>query len=246
VSQGEILSVIGPNGAGKTSLVRAVYKNLAPASGRILIRDKNESDNREQDIWKTSGNALACRMAVVRQTVDPVPMTVAAYVLLGRLPYFNRFQFFESGDDKALAESFMDLTGIRHLADATMDKISGGERQLAAVARALTQEPDLLVLDEPTAHLDITHQARILDLIREMSRERGLTALMVIHDLNLAAEYSDHLVLIDKQAGRIHASGSPEAVLTQENIEAVYQTRVVVKKNPSSGSPCVFLKRRSL
>jgi len=236
VAPGEIVSVIGPNGAGKTSLVRAVSKQLAPSGGGILLKGR--------DIRDMNNNGLARQMAVVRQTLDPLPMTVEAYVLLGRLPFFNSLQFFETKKDKDLARENMRVTGIGHLAGSAMDQISGGERQLAALARALTQAPELLVLDEPTAHLDITHQAKILDLISDLRRRLGLTVLMVIHDLNLAAEYSDRLILVNKDTCGIHAMGSPEAVLTRDNIRAVYHTRVRTVENPVSGKPCIFLDRK--
>jgi len=238
VAQGEIVSVIGPNGAGKTSLVRAVSKQLAPARGRILLRDR--------ELGAMDNNELARRMAVVRQTLDPLPMTVEAYVLLGRLPFFKPFQFYETQKDKDLAQENMRVTGILDLAGSAMDEISGGERQLAALARALTQEPELLLLDEPTAHLDITHQAKILDLISDLRNRLGLTVLMVIHDLNLAAEYSDRLVLVSKDTCGIHAVGAPEEVLTRDNIQAVYHTRVRTAENPVSGNPCIFLDRDEL
>ena len=148
-------------------------------------------------------------------------MTVEAYVLLGRLPFFKPRQFFDTRRDRELAREYMEMTGIAHLAQSSMDRISGGERQLAALARALTQEPDLLVLDEPTAHLDITHSSKILELICGLRRRLDLTVLMVIHDLNLAAEYSDRLVLVSKDKGGIHTAGTPETVLTRENIHVL-------------------------
>ena len=120
-----------------------------------------------------------------------------------------------------------------------MSEISGGERQLASIAHALTQEPILLLLDEPTAHLDITHQVQILELIKRLNRELGLTVLMVLHDLNLASEYCSRLVLLNR--GCIHKTGPPEEVLTYRTIEEVYKTVVVVEKNPLSGKPCIFL-----
>lgn len=233
---GNILSIIGPNGAGKTSLVRAVSKQLRPVQGRILVRGK--------DVSTMAPNALARQMAVVRQNLNPLSMSVRAYVRLGRLPFFKSFQFFETREDKALADEYMAVTGISSLAESSMDQISGGERQLAALARALTQQPQLLVLDEPTAHLDITHQARILDLLSDLRDRLGLTVLMVIHDLNLAAEYSDKLVMLDKISGQIHAQGPPDQVLTCDNIRAVYQTRVKILANPESGKPCIFLARQ--
>ncbi|WP_462268400.1 ABC transporter ATP-binding protein [Desulfobacter sp.] len=238
IAPGNILSIIGPNGAGKTSLVRAVSRQLRPVQGRILVRGK--------DVSTMHPNVLARQMAVVRQNLDPLSMSVRAYVRLGRLPFFKSFQFFETRKDKALADEYMALTGIYSLAGSPMDQISGGERQLAALARALTQQPQLLVLDEPTAHLDITHQAGILNLISDLRNRLGLTVLMVIHDLNLAAEYSDKLVMLDKISGQIHAQGPPGQVLTCDNIRAVYQTRVKVLANPESGKPCIFLTRQGM
>lgn len=235
VPAGRIVSIIGPNGAGKTSLLRTVCGNLAPFKGNIVLKGKDISTQTRAD--------LARQMAVVRQNQEPMPMKVQPYVLLGRLPFFKPFQFFETRKDLDLARHFMKVTGILDLADSAMDQISGGERQLAALARALTQEPAFLVLDEPTAHLDITHQAKMLDLISELRDRLGLTVLMVIHDLNLAAEYSDDLVLLNKDKGRIHAMGSPEKILTRENIQAVYQTSVRVEKNPKSNRPCIFIDR---
>lgn len=235
VPAGRIVSIIGPNGTGKTSLLRTVCGNLEPFKGKIVLKGKDIATQTRAD--------LARQMAVVRQNLEPLPMQVQAYVLLGRLPFFKPFQFFETGKDRELARHFMTVTGILDLADSAMDRISGGERRLAALARALTQEPEFLVLDEPTTHLDITHQAGILDLISGLRDRLGLTVLMVIHDLNLAAEYSDLLVLLNKDKGRIHAMGTPEQILTRENIQAVYHTPVRVGKNPESGRPCVFIDR---
>jgi iron complex transport system ATP-binding protein len=235
VPAGRIVSIIGPNGTGKTSLLRTICGHLKPFSGKIVLKGKDVAVQARAD--------LARQMAVVHQNLDPLPIQVQAYVLLGRLPFFKPFQFFETGNDRERARYFMTLTGIGHLADSTMDRISGGERQLAALARALTQEPAFLVLDEPTAHLDITHQARILDLISGLRDRLGLTVLMVIHDLNLAAEYSDSLILLNKDNGRIHALGTPEQVLTRENIQTVYHTPVRMGTNPESGRPCVFINR---
>ncbi|WP_320042361.1 ABC transporter ATP-binding protein [uncultured Desulfobacter sp.] len=235
VSPGRIISIIGPNGAGKTSLLRTVCGNLKPFKGKIVLNGNDIATQTRADI--------ARQMAVVRQNQEPMPMKVQPYVLLGRLPFFKPFQFFETRKDLELARHFMTVTGILDLADSAMDQISGGERQLAALARALTQEPEFLVLDEPTAHLDITHQARILDLISGLRDRLGLTVLMVIHDLNLAAEYSDDLLLLNKEKGQIHAMGTPEKILTRENIQAVYHTPVRVEKNPESGRPWVFIDR---
>ena len=233
VFPGEFVSIIGPNGCGKTTLIKTILTSVVPRTGSIRILG--------QEVNTLSNKALARHLAVVMQTIDPAAMTVKDYVLLGRLPFFERYQFFESQKDLAIAQRYMELTGVADLAEARINEISGGERQLAAIARALTQEPTLLVLDEPTAHLDITHQVRVLNLVNTLKTQLSLTILMVLHDLNLAAEYSDRLVLLDKKNGQIFKAGTPEEVLTKTSIQAVYQTRVEVRPNPISQKPWMFL-----
>lgn len=233
VSPGEFTAVIGPNGCGKTTLIKSVLKSIKPRRGSIYIKG--------DDIQGFSNKDLSEHLAAVMQTIDPAAMTVRDYVLLGRLPFFTKYQFFETSEDIKIAEKYMELTDVIHLADAKVNEISGGERQLCAIAKALTQEPSLLVLDEPTSHLDITHQVRILDLINNLKKQLSLAVLMVLHDLNLAAEYADSLVLLDKDSGAVFSQGSPEKVLTSEAINTVYKTDVRVEPNPVSKKPWVFL-----
>lgn len=231
VSSGEIVTIIGPNGSGKTTLLRAVSRILAPRKGQILLSGV--------DIHQMTPEKLARRIAVVGQLREPVAMTVKEYVLLGRIPFYKRFQFIETDKDQELADRYIRLTGIADYENNRLNELSGGQMQLAAIARALVQEPTLLLLDEPTAHLDITHQARILDLIRRLNRELEITVLMVLHDLNLASEYSHRLALI--KDGRLVACGKPEQVLTYKTVEEVYDTVVLVDQNPLSGRPYLFL-----
>ncbi|RJP78989.1 MAG: ABC transporter ATP-binding protein [Desulfobacteraceae bacterium] len=233
VITGEILSIIGPNGSGKTTLLKSVTHIIQPAKGKILFQGK--------EIQSIPRNEFARKVAVVGQAVEPARMTVKEYVLLGRLPYFRRYQFMETGNDRRLAQHYMELTHTDSLQNQLMTEISGGERQLASIARALVQEPTLLLLDEPTSHLDITHQAQILSLIRRLNQDLRLTVLMVVHDLNLASEYSDRLILLNKQNGRIYRTGTPEEVLTEPAIREIYNTPVLIEKNPLSGKPCIFL-----
>ena len=235
---GEFISIIGPNGSGKTTLIKIISKINKPEKGNIYIKGKN--------IQTMSNKQLARHIAVVMQSVEPVSMSVEEYVLLGRLPFLKKYQFFETNKDIALAQKYMELTGILKLKHAPINEISGGERQLAAIARALTQEPMLLILDEPTSHLDITHQIQILELISSLKQELSLTVLMVLHDLNLAAEYSDRLVLLNGKNGKIYKTGTCEQVLSEGSIQEVYNTKVLIKKNPASKNPVSFLSPKTL
>jgi len=227
----ELLGIIGPNGSGKTTLLRAITRILKPMKGTVLIDERN--------IWQMRFEELAKQIAVVPQSFAGMDMSVEEFVLLGRIPHFKRFQFFESKRDFDIAERCMGLTDTFKLKYKLMSQISGGERQLALIARALTQEPKLLLLDEPTAHLDITHQVGILDLIKRLNKELGLTVIMVLHDLNLASEYCERLVIINE--GRIYRMGPPQEVLDYRIIEEVYKTVVIVEKNPISLRPYVFV-----
>ena len=231
VDKGSFTGIIGPNGSGKTTLFRGISGELHSLSGKISLKGKN--------IQKMNLREKAQNIAVVTQHIEAGNMTVEEYVLMGRLPYRKNFQFFETREDMEIAEKYVKMTGISHLRENNMNSLSGGEQQLAGIARALTQEPELLLLDEPTSHLDITHQVQILNLIRRLSETLGLTVLMIIHDLNLAGEYCDSLVMM--QNGSVRKKGTPHEVLNYEDIEAVYKTVVITRTNPVSGKPVVFL-----
>lgn len=230
VPAGCFTAVIGPNGAGKTTLFRGISGMLGADRGKILIEG--------EDIAGLSHKERARKIAIVNQTVEAGNMTIEDYVLMGRLPYRTPFCFFESREDMEIAEENMRLTGVWEKKDKMMNRLSGGEQQLAAIARALTQKTRILLLDEPTAHLDISHQMKVLNLIQRLNHENHLTVLLIIHDLNLASEYSDRLIMLDH--GRLYASGTPDEVLTYENIEKVYDTIVITRNNPVSGKPFIF------
>ncbi|MFH0791134.1 MAG: ABC transporter ATP-binding protein [Candidatus Omnitrophota bacterium] len=231
VEDKELIGIIGPNGSGKTTLLRAVTRILRPEKGTVFLEGRN--------IWEMKFKELARKVAVVPQGFGGLDMGVEDFVLLGRIPHLKRFQFFESKGDSDTVERCMNLTDTIKLRGQLMSEISGGERQLVLIARALTQEPRLLVLDEPTNHLDITHQIAVLDLIKRLNKELGLTVIIILHDLNLASEYCQRLVLINK--GRIYKTGSPYEVLDYKIIEEVYKTIVVVQKNPISFKPYVLI-----
>lgn len=232
VGHGRMVGVIGPNGSGKTTLLRAITKVITPVRGVVLVDGI--------DLARLSVKELARRLAVVsRPNDDDVKITVEEYVLLGRTPHRQAFNFLERKEDVQIARQAMTLTDVLALRERFMTDLSSGERQLASIARAIAQEPGLLILDEPTSHLDIAHQVRVLDLIKKLNRETGLTVVIVLHDLNLAAQYCDRLLLLDN--GCVRKEGMPEEVLTYEIIESVYKTVVVVRKNPISAKPYVIL-----
>ena len=234
IAPGEIIGVIGPNSSGKTTLIRLLTRVLEPASGEIHLEGVS--------VRRLSRTDLARRVAVVPQGILPqFPFTVGELVLMGRYPH-DPGRYFENPRDRAVAREAMEATGVLELADMPLEHLSGGERQRAVIARALAQEPRLLVLDEPTAHLDLRYQVEAAALLRRLNRERGTTVLLVSHDLNLAAEVCDRLLLLN--GGRAAAIGAPEAVLDEALLASVFGCAVIVDKNETTGRPVVRLTWR--
>ncbi len=228
VRGGELLGLAGPNGAGKTTLLRAVTGVVAADRGRI------ELDGGALD--RLSRSELARRIAVVQQLPEaPATITVGELVLLGRNPHLSMLGR-ESEHDYRVAEGAMQRAGCEGLAGRTLGTLSGGERRRAFIARALAQEPSLMLLDEPTANLDPEAQGAIFETLRELAAE-GAGVLVVVHDLTLASAYCDRIALID--GGRIVACGAPAEVLTAETVARVYGQRVSVMRHPGSGAPVV-------
>jgi iron complex transport system ATP-binding protein len=231
VQLGETFGVIGPNASGKTTLVRLLSKVLEPTSGRICLEG--------QDLAELIRPALARQVAIVPQDVPRgLPHTVEELVLMGRFPRAPR-RFFEGIDDRAAARHAMETVGVLDQRRSLVDRLSGGERQRVMLARALAQEPKLLVLDEPTAHLDLRYQAECAGLLRRLGRQAGLTIVLVSHDLGFAAELSDRLLLMAE--GASVRLGSPEMVIDEAVLEAAYGCRVIVDKHPISRRPTVHL-----
>lgn len=231
VEDGAFLGIIGPNGSGKTTLLKLLSRVLRPKAGRV------ELDQRPLD--KYSQKELAKIMAVVVQdTTAGYLFTVEEIVLMGRMPFLGRFQA-ESLQDYAIVRKALELTGCLELRRRKVADLSGGERQRVMIARALAQQPKVLLLDEPTAHLDIGYQQEILDLVKWLCLTERLTVIAVLHDLNLAAYYCNELLLLEQ--GIIAASGSPAQVLTAENIARVYKTAVLVSPHPLLGTPMVSI-----
>lgn len=232
VSEGELVGIIGPNGSGKSTLLKTISRVLKHKQGSIQFAGKEINEYNYQE--------LARKIAVVTQRGDipAIGLTVREFVLLGRIPYWKRLQLLESKHDHEVAQRMMAAADVLALAERDLSQLSGGEHQRAVIARALCQEPQLLLLDEPTTHLDLGHQREILDLVKKMNRQ-GITVIMVVHDLNLAAAYCDRLLLLAN--GRIRAEGRPEDILRAETIAEVYRTPVVIAKNPATNKPLVCL-----
>lgn len=230
VKAGEVLALVGPNGAGKSTLIRAV-SGVTPIQGGSIQLD-------EVDVLKLRPAARAQRMAVVPQAVHlPEAFTVAEIVLMGRTPHLPLWGG-EGQHDCAVAWAAMQRTAVETLAERRVDEISGGERQRAVIARALAQEPRVLLLDEATAHLDLKHQVSILELIRSLARDHGLAVLATLHDLNQAALYADRVALLAE--GELRALGAPAEVLTPAHLSAAYGLPVAVIPHPTQGTPLVL------
>jgi iron complex transport system ATP-binding protein len=227
VARGRLVNVLGPNGSGKTTLLKILVGLLAPSSGEVRLGGVRLAD--------FPRGALARRVAYVPQDA-PVSagFTVLETVLLGRSPHTGALGFESSGDWLAAREALR-LTDTEQFAERGLEELSGGERQRAALARALAQMPELVLLDEPTAFLDIKHQHAIYLLLRRLVRERGLTVVCVSHDLNLAGAYADDLVLISE--GRVAAAGRPGDVLRQDVLSRVYETPIEVRTDEATGRP---------
>jgi len=229
LKEGEILGLIGPNSSGKTTLLKLMDGLLYPQKGKVFLLGK--------EIPKIPRRQVARTIAVVPQEMEvPFAFTVGEIILMGRAPYLSRFGW-ERPKDLSVAREAMALTDVAGLEDRPFLKLSQGEKQRVLIARALAQEPRVILLDEPTSHLDLNHQVEINELIRSLNFQKKLTVLNISHDLNLAAEYCHRLVLLSR--GSIFAVGTPAEVITEENIRRVYETNVMVEKNPLSGAPRV-------
>jgi iron complex transport system ATP-binding protein len=236
VGKGEFIGVIGPNGSGKTTLLKVLYRLLSPQRGEVFFEGI--------PLKRMSQRDIARRIAVVAQETYPAfPFRVIEIVLMGRSPYLGHLMF-EREKDLEIARKAMEWTEILPISERPLDELSGGERKRVFIARALAQEPEVILLDEPTTNLDIHHQIEFLDLILALNREKGLTILMASHDLNLASEFCDRLILLQK--GGIFKMGSPQEVITRENIERVYGCGVWVDQNPVSGMPRITLLKKGV
>jgi iron complex transport system ATP-binding protein len=230
-SPGQFVGLIGPNGSGKSTIIKALSGINHPATGEVLVDGRNIASIPRQE--------LACLVGVVPQ-LPLLPSTFTAFeiVLMGRNPHLGLLQS-ESQQDWAIAREAMEKTGTIPLANRHVNELSGGEIQSLLIARVLVQETSAILLDEPTANLDIGRQMDMLELIKNLCREKNITALAALHDLNLAAQYCDHLLLIDDTS--VYTQGTPEEVITDANIKQVYGVDHCVFRHPVNGLPTVIL-----
>ncbi len=230
IEKGSFTGIVGPNGAGKTTLLKLILKLLSPEKDRVFIFDR--------DINNYSRKDLAKKISYVPQTINvDFGFSVQQIVSMGRNPHLGLF----SGDparDTEIVNKAMRETEVEALKKKDIGSISGGELQRVIIARALAQEPDILALDEPTSHLDLNHQIRILSLVRSLSKKKGITVIAVLHDFNHALEYCTSLVLMNK--GTIEAFGNPEAVITPERMKKIYGLTTSIEKNPFTGKPYII------
>ena len=235
VGDGEFLALMGPNGSGKTTLLRCVMNYLKPEQGAILVDAK--------PIHTMSDRALAQMFAVVPQTSQiEFPFSAFEMVMMGRTPHARSRLSGDSKLDATAVRRAMEKTNTWKFADRDFSSLSGGERQRVIIARALAQEPEILLLDEPTVYLDITGQLEIMDLLRELNRG-GLTIVAVMHDINLASRYCGKIALINE--GRLESHGTPDEVFTPENITRIYDVDVIVRRDPLTNSVSVIPKMAS-
>ena len=231
INAGEILGILGPNGCGKTTLLKNLNKNLSPHGGCVLIDGT--------DIDGISKREIAKNIATVPQSNEiRFAFTVREIVTMGRMPFQESFRG-ETREDLEIIDQAMEQTSLTDFADRYINTLSGGERQRAIIARAITQTPRIILMDEPTLHLDINMQFEVLDLIHKLAKENDLAVVIVSHDLPMVTRYCDRIVLIHDH--KVFAMGAAEEVLTQENMRTVFNVDAELEKDPRTGKNTVRL-----
>jgi len=214
--RGKVTGIIGPNGSGKTTLIKNLSRVLSPDGGSISVLGKALSGYRQKELALVTG-------MVFQEKETTFEFSVFDLVMMGRYPYKKKFEM-ENDEDRLKVLEALEKTDVLALKDKCFTALSGGEKQRVMIARALAQEPEILILDEPIAHLDLHHQVEILNLLRRLVKEKQISVLMILHDLNFAYGFCDEVVLLRK--GRIYKQGDPRQVITKENIKQVYEANI--------------------
>jgi iron complex transport system ATP-binding protein len=232
IEKGKILSILGPNGSGKSTLLKALSRNMKPDSGAVYLNG--------EDIYKINSRSVARQMAVLPQTPQaPGDITVKELVEYGRFPHQNWWQG-RTAEDGMLIAWALEQTGMVEMAGRAVSTLSGGERQRAWIAMALAQKPGILLLDEPTTYLDICHQLEVMELLGDLNQKHGITVVMVLHDINHAAKYSDCIIILKK--GNIFAMGQPQAVLTAHTLREVFSVEADIWLDAEHGKPVLVAR----
>lgn len=227
IPKGEITVFIGANGCGKSTLLRSLARLLKPKSGQILLEG--------EEVRHLSTKEVAKRLAILPQgPVAPEGLTVLQLVKQGRYPHQKWLKQWSTEDEQIVSQA-LEATGMKGLAERTVDSLSGGQRQRAWIAMTLAQQTDIILLDEPTTYLDMTHQIEILDLLFELNEQENRSVVMVLHDINLACRYAHHIVAVRNQT--VYSQGKPEEVITQEMVQAVFQMKCEITMDPLFGTP---------
>lgn len=230
IERGKVTALVGPNGSGKSTLLKTLARLLPQSAGKVYLNGT--------ELTRLSTSAIARQLAILPQNpIAPPGITVAELVEQGRFPHVGALRMLNRRDRDAIREALA-LTGMTEFAHRRLDNLSGGERQRAWIALSLAQETPLLLLDEPTTFLDIGHQLEVLELVQQLNRDRGMTIVLVLHELNQAARYSDRMVVLNR--GQIVADGSPDLVLTSTLLADVFNVRARILNEPETGVPMCF------
>ena len=230
VNRGELVGLVGPNSSGKTTILKLITNVRIPSGGTIHIHD--------QRTVSLNANKIAKLVSVVPQNPEsPAGITTKELVFLGRTPHQSLLAFHDV-DPVGIVNNAMQLTQVIELADRPVATLSGGQRQRAFIAMAIAQDTPVMLFDEPTSHLDLTHQIQVMELIKDLTRTRNQASLLTMHDLTLAAQYCDRLVML--MDGRVLAAGPPKSVLVPTNIEKAYKTKIIVTYHPETGHPVIL------
>ena len=235
IPTGKTTVLVGANGCGKSTLLRGLARLLKPKSGKVYLDGKA--------ISQLKAKAIAKKLGMLPQSpVAPEGLTVRDLVAMGRYPYQSWLQQWSKEDDEQVAEA-LEITTMTELADRAIDSLSGGQRQRAWIAMVLAQDTDILLLDEPTTFLDLSHQVELLDLLDELQENKGKTIVMILHDLNLSCRYADYLVAV--QQGKVYATGTPEQVMTEEMVRDVFNLECRILPDPLANTPmCIPIGRK--